>query len=237
MICLFLIIPKCRKFDEQVLFQLAIARTMNTICEYYIVYYIINQHFIVINVIYTVYMQTDFVLLMWMFVFSKNLYDKVVNVFSIEKPTMFIRFVVIWTVSIPIGLLCPFLINIRKFRLYYEVYAHVKLFIIIVNSLFFFKIFYVAITKANGTRNVRDIVKFAIIAFILICISSLQVFLTDILSFYYYKYMTLINIFCVMNSYQVVAFGVIFLNLASSNTNKSLVKSVSIKLSDLVKRP
>ncbi|CAK1583030.1 unnamed protein product [Parnassius mnemosyne] len=235
-ISFFILIPKCRNFDEEVLLQLTIARTLNTICEYCIMY--VRSSNVIKDIIYTMYMQTDLVLVLWMFVFSKNLYNKVVYVFPVEKPNLVVMSGLIWIISLPVGLICPSLLKLKHnvyFNIYYKVYAHIKLFVIVVNALIFFKIFSVAIRKGkSNAHSVKHYVKTAIIAFILICITSLQVLVTDILSFYYYSYTMLVKIFCVINSFQVIAISVIFVSLVNSKRNESAFRTISIQLKELV---
>ncbi|CAH2041679.1 unnamed protein product, partial [Iphiclides podalirius] len=233
-VALFVAIPKCRKFDEKLLFQLTLARTLNTGCEYHIMCVPFTST-VLKDIVFATYIQTDLVLVLWMFVFSKNLYNKVVLVFAVDKPRLALTAALIWTATLPFGALCPFLLKIRCFTIYYQVYAHLKLLITLVNALIFVEIFNVAIKRGSSTgRNARDLVKSSIVAFILICITSLQVLVTDILSFYYYQYKMLVNLFCVVNSYQVVAISVIFVILTQSKTKQSVFKSVSFKLREFV---
>lgn len=235
-IVLFLLIPKCRKFDEKLLFQLTLARTLNTSCEYHIMCIPFDYSTTIVkDVVFGLYIQTDFVLVLWMFVFSKNLYNKVVLVFGVDRPSLVLTTALIWTVTLPVGALCPFLLKIGYFSMYYNVYAHLKLLITVVNALIFVKIFNVAIRRGStASRNTKDLVKTSIVAFILLCITSLQVLVTDILSFYYYQYTMLVNLFCVVNSYQVIAISVIFVILTKSQTRGSVLKSMSMKLREIV---
>lgn len=237
---LFVVVPNSRKFDEIILCQMAIARTLYTVCEYNIMFYFQYYGYIVKNAIFVLYFHSDVVLLCFMFIFSKNLYNKVVVVFPLQSYNLMVTTVVVWTVPLIVSLLCPFLINIHDeyFQIFYNVYAHVKFFTCILNALVFIEIIRVAFSRSatNNTRNVRDFLKTSLIAFVLVSVTSLQLLITDIISYYYKQILSqlLVLIFCVINSYQVVALTGILFVLVRSKMNDSIVRLISIKLDDLM---
>lgn len=236
---ILLLIPNSRKYDEKVLSQMTAARFLNTLCEFLIC----NGKFasgIWSEVVYALYFHSDFALICWMFVFTKNLYDKVVLVFVFEKLSMLVVSCLVWTLTAPIGILCPVLLTLSEgsfFQLYYKVYSHVKFFILLLNALVFFEIFHVAIRiGVDKSKNIRHLVKTAIIAFILICITSLQVLVSDLLSYFKNddQKMFVIFVFCVINSFQAIAITIIFIILARKKVSDSMLMVISVKLKKLI---
>ncbi|CAH2090108.1 unnamed protein product [Euphydryas editha] len=237
---LFVLVPNSRKFDEVILCQMTIARTLYTVCEYDIMFYVKYYDYIVKNSVFVLYFHSDVVLLCLMFIFSKNLYNKVVVVFPLQSYNLMVTTVAVWTVPLLLSLLFPFLIKINDeyFEIFYNVYAHIKFFICILNALVFVEIIRVAFSRnaSNSTRNVRDFLKTSLIAFVLVSVTSLQLLITDIISYYYKQIRSqlLVLIFCVVNSYQVVALTGILFVLVRSKMNDSIVRLISIKLDDLM---
>lgn len=217
-IVLFVIRPRIRKMDQKVLTQLTVARLMNTILEFLVGNYLFNIY--TLDVIFALYMQTDVVLICWMFVYTKNLYEKVVLVFVLQKWNFILLSVLIWTVvSIPLGVLCPVFLSCfpDHFTTFYAVYTWLKFIVLSLNILFFCRIFYVIVNKSkNSNRNFTEIIRTCVISFILVCITSLQVFVNDIFS---YIDAVKTNAFCLINSYQAIAVTIIFLILARNNAN------------------
>lgn len=208
---LFKIRPQLRKMDQKILTQLTVARLLNSILEYLMTCGVFNLY--TRDVTFALYLQTDIVLVCWMFVYTKNLYDKVVLVFALQKWNFVILSVLIWILTIPLGVLCPVFLMLGYFTEFYQAYSLLKFAILTVNVLFFCRIFYVIINRSkNSNRNFTEILKTCIISFILVCLTSLQVFVNDILSFLEVNITT--NAFCVINSFQAIAATIIFLILA-----------------------
>lgn len=214
---LFKILPRIRKIDQKILTQLTVARLLNTLLEFIMSHMLFNLY--TRDIIFALYLQTDAVLVCWMFIYTKNLYDKVVLVFALQKWNFVHLSLLIWLLTIPIGVLCPVFLILEYFTEYYKVYAWLKFIILTVNVLFFCKIFYVIITRSKkSNRNFTDIIKTCVISFILVCITSIQVFVTDILS-YLEASDNVTDPFCIINSFQVLAVTIIFLILAKNSGN------------------
>uniref|UniRef100_A0A2H1WAB5 SFRICE_023168 n=1 Tax=Spodoptera frugiperda TaxID=7108 RepID=A0A2H1WAB5_SPOFR len=198
---LYKIRPKIRKLDQKILTQLTVARLINSIMEMLMTDQYFNDY--TKDLVFALYFHTDAALISWMFVFTKNLYEKVVLVFVLKKISFLILSLLVWIIVIPIGVLCPVSLVVDFFLDYYKVYSWLKFIVLTMNLLFFGKIFYVIATRNQKTnRNMKDIVKTCIISFVLVCMTSLQVFINDILS--YLEMTTLSNIFCLINNYQVI---------------------------------
>ncbi|KAL4715661.1 hypothetical protein ACJJTC_006240 [Scirpophaga incertulas] len=75
-IIFFVLLKACRNVDEKILAQMTFARIMVTITEFCVTYNIVTSD-IGKDLIYTAYFYVDFSLVVWMLVFSKNLYDKI----------------------------------------------------------------------------------------------------------------------------------------------------------------
>lgn len=210
---LYKIRPKIRKLDQKILTQLTVARLINSIMELLMTDQYFNDY--TKDLVFALYFHTDAALISWMFVFTKNLYEKVVLVFVLKKISFLILSLLVWIIVIPIGVLCPVSLVVDFFLDYYKVYSWLKFIVLTMNLLFFGKIFYVIATRNQKTnRNMKDIVKTCIISFVLVCMTSLQVFINDILS--YLEMTTLSNIFCLINNYQVIPATVIFLILSKN---------------------
>lgn len=213
-IVLVIIRPKLRKLDQKILIQLTVARLLNSIMELLMTYQYFDDY--TKDPTFALYLQTDAVLVSWMFVFTKNLYDKVVVVFVTYKCNFLLLSVLIWTLTIPVGILCPVSLQNGFYIELYKTYAWVKFIVLTMNLLFFARIFWVIINKSNtGNRNMKNIVKTCIISFLLVILTSLQVFINDILS--YLEVTAVSEAFCLINSFQVVPATVIFLILAQNS--------------------
>ncbi|KAF9823397.1 hypothetical protein SFRURICE_006610 [Spodoptera frugiperda] len=199
---LYIIRPKIRKLDQKILTQLTVARLINSIMELLMTYQYFNDY--TKDLVFALYFHTDAALISWMFVFTNNLYEKVVLVFVIKKISFLILSLLVWIIAVPIGVLCPVSLVNDFFFDYYKVYSWLKFVVLTVNLLFFGRIFYVIATRNQQTnRNMKDIVKTCIISFVLVCMTSLQVFINDILS--YLEMTTLSNIFSLINNFHVVS--------------------------------
>lgn len=191
-------------------------------------------------VVCALYLQFDAALICWMFVFTKNLYDDIVKVFA-QKPSFTVVTAIIWGVSILIGLICPFLLILDKkyeseqnstmiFEAYYQIYSTVKLVILIVNLVMFWSIFKVVIQKNDKTF--RSVLKTCVVSFILVTISSVQVFLqvafSEILSHYLETYP---EWFALIHSYQIIPITSIFVMITQNGCrNESLTEQIMKKI-------
>lgn len=215
---LYVIRPEIRKLDQKILTQLTIARLSNTLFEYLLVN--LYSSLDTSGLIFACYQYTDTVLVCWMFVYAKNIYNKLVSVFVLEW-NFIKQSLVIWICAIPVGALCPTFMEMKFYTEYYQSYVWVKLLVLLVNLTFFFRILLIVIHKSykgNVSRNVVDILKTCIISFILVCITSLQallqVVLTDVMTYFKEG-----SVFFVLNSFQAVADTIIFLILAKNCVN------------------
>lgn len=217
---LFYYRKEVRKIDQKILTQLSVARLMNTIVEYLSAdtEHVANNSPVKTTLI-TFYVQSDAALICWMFIYTKNIYDKVVQVFFLEKWSSLRLSLVIWFGSLPVGLLYPLFIKRNIAEDYLKAYNIIKFLTLSVNLLFFCKIFYViAIKHSTNSVNFGRLLKSCVISFLLVCITSLQVALTDWLSFYI-KDSMIATTFCVINSYQVLAISIIFTILSKNASN------------------
>lgn len=227
---LFSLIPSCRKLDLKILTQITIARLINTAFEFIIMKDLVYSTWTLFasNLLYS---HSDCALVCWMFLFSKNLYDKVVQVFTTKKMTFALKSVIVWLITLPVGVLFPiftfngmFSNDYSYLSILYKSYAILKFVILIVNLLFFCRIFYVAITRRISGNN-QGVMRTCVISFILVSISSLQVLLTDFLSYFGHHLVTIV--FSVVNSYQVLLVMVIFVNLVRGFSGETLQKSIT----------
>ncbi|OWR48358.1 hypothetical protein KGM_205462 [Danaus plexippus plexippus] len=236
---LFIMVPGCRKFDEIILTEMTTSRLLYTTCECYIMFYVQYNGFIVKTVLLVLYIHTDITFVVLMFVFTKNLYNKLVVVFPLPTYNIVLTSVTTWLTPFLISLLCPLLLNMKGsfFNIFYTSYAHIKFVVCVLNGFIFVEILRVAFKRGVGSnRNIRDYLKTACINFVLVSITSLQVCVTDVISYYYsvIRSHTLVLIFCVINSYQVLALTGIFVVLVRSKLNDSMIRLISIKLNNLM---
>lgn len=218
----FLFYPPCRKYDEKTLCMLSFARTMNSITELCIVSGAFKKN--AYDIILVSYFYWDFVLVCWMFVFSKNLYDKVVAVFNVSQYSLTKVSIFIYAFSMLPALPCCLIgyMDFKIFQIYYKAYACTKFVLLITNSYIFVRIFHVTFkNRGNHTRNVTHIVKAAIVSFILLCMTSLQTFIVDVYALIGYPGCLVTLSFCVINSFQTLAMTIIFAVLISSKIRKS----------------
>lgn len=223
----FFFYPPCRKYDEKTLCMLSLARTMNSIVELCLVNGVFKD---VYNIILVFYFYWDFVLVCWMFVFSKNLYDKVVAVFNVSQYSLTKVSTIIYTFSILPAFPCSLIryMDFYIFQIYYKVYACTKFIMLITNSYIFVRIFHVTFKNhGNHTRNVTHIVKAAIVSFILLCMTSLQTFVVDIYALIGSPGCFITLSFCAINSFQTLAMTIIFAVLISSKIKKTSRVAVS----------
>lgn len=174
------------------------------------------------DITFILYMQTDAVVICWMSIYTKNLYDKVVIVFPL-KNWKFLRLSLLgWLLTIPIGLLCPILLILDHFIEYYKVWVSLKLIVLSMNMLVFCKIFYVIINKCIESKtNFAGIMKACVISFILVCITGLhallQCMLEHVLTYLWSPVnMTWIDACYILNSFQAIPITVIFLILTKN---------------------
>lgn len=212
----------CRKYDEKTLCMLSFARTMNSIAELFVMKLIFKN---VYHIILMTYFYWDFVLVCWMFVFSKNLYDKVVAVFIVSQYSLTKVSIFIYTFSIVPALPCVLIgyMDLKTFQIYYKAFACAKFLLLIINSYIFLRIFYVTFKNHGNlrTRSITHIVKAAIVSFILLCMTSLQTFIVDIYALVGRPGCLIPFTFCIINSFQTLAMTVIFAILITSKRRKS----------------
>lgn len=228
---LYAVLPSSRKLDQKILTQLTLARLANVILEYFVMNGSSTDTKIR-DALFALYFQTDAALVCWMFVFTKNLYDKVILVFALKKISFVLVSVSIWLLTLPVGLLCPLFLNVdsdKNFDTFYFVYSIVKFIILFLNLIFFCRIFWVAISRRTD-RDLKGLLRTCAVSFILVCITSLQVLLTDLTAFFADENMEMLNYaFSVLNSYQVLPITVIFVIL-SKPINESIRKTIVLKL-------
>lgn len=228
-----------RRFDEIVITQLAAARIANSISEFLILYGEITL--MKRNVLFFFSFYTDFVLVCWMFVFTKNLYNKFVIVFTSDCNRWFFTSAIVWAIPLPVGLGPAFDITIDQFLIFYNVYCVLKFLLLIIISIIFIKMLRVAVKSYRSdavNKKLRDTLKICIFHFIILCISCLQVLLTDIISTMIYSNLlgdSAILWNCVVNSYQVCAVFVIFVILVKGHMKKDKIKTILRRFSSVLR--
>lgn len=225
-VVLYVRIPASRKVDLKILTQITVARLIHVVLEFVIMEDLIIDDWTRF-IAFMVYGTSDCALITWMFLFSKNLYDKVIQVFTTKKVTFVLKSVLVWVLALPIGVLFPTLLHyelIYYFGVWCKVYSSLKFAVLVVNLFFFCRIFYVAM-KRKLSGNVKGVVRTCVISFILVSISSVQVLLTDLLSFFDQNLVGVV--FSVINSYQVLAVMIVFANLVRGFSGMSLHKAIS----------
>lgn len=224
-IFIFIRVSQSRIIDEIVLTQLSLARILNTCSEFVLIFETLNDP-IARSALQFWNFYTDFVLPCWMFVFTKNLYDKVVSVFHQDwQKRIWTVTIVVWILPIPGAVIATYILryNTNYFHLFFNIYCILKFIIVIINSVLFIVIFKISFTmnKSNRyNRKWKSLLRTIIVAFILSCVSFIQVLTTDILSIFNGSNM-LIEIFCVLNSFQVVAVTDIFIVIVRNNCTRS----------------
>lgn len=234
-IIFFLLIRKSRKTDEKILAQITFTRNLVTVCEYYMYY--IQKTRLSNDIMFTIYFVSDFALVCLMLVFAKNLYDNIVTVFSSRKIRLICISIIVWVISLVFGFICIFILkyHINYFELYCKlIYASIKFLIVTINLLIYFRIFYVAFKRGSeSTRNVKDVIKTAFVAFLLVTTTCLQVVITDLISYFRNIPTVLVKTFCVINSFHAVFITLIFVIILKSKISDSVLKTVRLRLSEL----
>lgn len=233
---LLVLISSCRKFDEKVLIHIAVSRTMNTICEYYYTYHIMGpEPSIFYEPALVLIFHTDLMIACWMFVFTKNIYNKVVLVFSNHNWSVYAVAISIWHLTLLIGLINLFILKIfpQYYEHFYNAYCIAKFLIAIINIGLFLRIFAVVATRGPSTgRSLKDVIKTSVMAFTLVLTNGIQVLTTDLLSFFIGYHEILINIFFVINSFQVIPVTAIFLILLRGKIKGPILQTVSFRLKE-----
>lgn len=241
--CLFIqmsiyIVPLNRKLDQKILTQLTIARLLNIVFEYGSMYE--SKNSVQTCVIIMMYFYSDAALVCWMSVFTKRLYDRIVIVFTEEMN--FVRVtVLVWLLSLPIGLICFALMFFHANYIFKfcSVYCIVKCVVLSLNLLVFCRIFRVVFT-VKAERNFKSTLKTCIISFLLLSITSIQIFIrfffTDATPFFLpthddYRNSFLI-LFSLLSIYQVTAITLIFIMIlnAANKSDQSILEQIVRKL-------
>ncbi|CAG9788276.1 unnamed protein product [Diatraea saccharalis] len=170
-----------------------------------------------------------------MFVFSKNLYDKIVIVYTRTKLSLLVVSILVWSLSLPFALIAIFTLKLSDptyFYLYYKIYACLKFVIVSTNAVIYVKIFYVAFKKRmNRQRNISDISKTAFMAFLLVITTCLQVFITDVLSLF--NITVSVKIFGVINSFHAVLITIIFITILRAKMRESDARTTNVTMTEL----
>lgn len=224
-IVLYIKRPTLRKSDPMMLTQLTVARLINSVLELLITRSLINLY--TRDLMFAMFIQTDAASVCWTVVYTTKLYEEFVQVFVNKKCNFCVLSVLIWTViTIPLGVLCPVFLYCGHFIEYYNVYIILKLIVLTINVLFFFRIVFVIITKSyNSNRNFSAHIKTCAITFVLICIAGLQQLSLLIISDFLIQFSFDVNVsdklldsVLIINSYQTITITIIFLILAKNST-------------------
>lgn len=190
---------KIRKYDQKLLMQLAVARLIHSALFYLMIYYR-EKLFYVIG-LSGLPMMTEIALRWWMFIYTKNLYEKMVKVFVSEKWSFLQLSLVIWITS-PLltalfhGLICLLWefdalgFHFRPVSITLTVFKAIPL---CVNFVLFIIVFYTIvktkmtarncdrITNVNFNIKFTIVIKICVISFILVSLTSVQLFVVDVL--------------------------------------------------------
>ncbi|PZC82211.1 hypothetical protein B5X24_HaOG211019 [Helicoverpa armigera] len=213
-VLLFVGLPRVRKMDQKILTQLTAARLINNIMEFLISNMIMNEY--TLDVTFALYLQTDLVMICWMFVYTRHLYEKVVLVFTLHKWNFILLSVLIWTIMIPSGVLCPITLMLGYFQQYYNLCAGLKFIVLAANIVFFCRILHVMVSRSRVCeRNVSDIIKTIVITLLFVFLTILQVLVNDILSVFNVQSAT--DVFFIINSYQPLVATILFVMLSMNS--------------------
>lgn len=216
---ILIFIPKTRNLDQKIIIQLTLVRVIYSITEYEIIY-VEPMSSALVFILFSVYQQCEVVFLCWTFVFTKNLYNKIVIAFKTDKFHYALYTFLIWISGYLIGMMCPILLNYSyyHYKIFYLVFAFAKLCVICYNVWLFYGIYSVLI-KCRTTKhenNVKDVLKICINTFIIVSISFLHVFIFDSLTFFCGRNIIVSYISGILNSFQTTAFTIIFMILVHS---------------------
>lgn len=241
-IFLYVVLPSSRKLDQLILTQLTIARMGNVIDNYVMISLQINDLSVLCaHITLGLHLLTDSTITFWMFIFTKNLYDKVIQVFTLRETNFVLLTVCIWVLTLPIGIVCPLFlsINYTYCNIFYYSYVVVKCIILLINFLFFCKIFWVIVTIKTD-RDLKRLLRTCVVSLMLLFITSLQalveVMFVDVTSYFLLliKFKDLGYTFKVLNSYQVIAITAIFVVLSRDTQHNSIQKTLVMRLKKIM---
>lgn len=148
--------------------------------------------------------------------------------------------VLVWTVTFPIGLICPILMKLemtysnsaefKYLNIAYMDYSIVKVMILVINLYLHGVIFKEAVMKGN-------ILKTCLVSFALANITSAQTMAQIIVSDLQFEitypdvlYPDVALVFSVINSYQIIPITAMFVMLVQNQSKESLTKLIVRKL-------
>lgn len=200
-----------RRLELMILTQLSLARLFNVILEYLMINVSLATPMILEGV-FALYLQTDATLIVWLFIFTKNIYDKYITVYK-SKMNFALLSAIVWIATIPLGILFPVFLTIDcnnrsryYFKMFYELYTIMKFITLAVSLIMLGKVCAVELKRSN--KGLLRVFSF----FLMISIPTLQVLLSDACSFGFGD-QEVSTMFSVVNSYQVIVFTIIFVVL------------------------
>lgn len=241
-ILLYVVVPSSRKLDQMILTQLTIARMGKDIDNFVMMALQINDlEVLCAHVTLGLNLLTDAAITFWMFIFTKNLYDKVIQVFTLRETNFVVLSVCVWLLTVPIGIVCPVFLsfNFRYCNIFYIAFVVIKFIILSINFMFFCRIFWVIINLKTD-RDLKRLIKTCVVSLILLLITSLQaiveVMFVDVSTYFFVliKYKDLGHTFKIINSYQVLAITAIFIVLSRDPQHDSIKKTLVVKLKNIM---
>lgn len=165
------------------------------------------------------YQQADLVVICWMCVFTKNLYNKIVIVFTEENFHYLRCTLLIWIPNFFIGVLCQVITEYCGFY-YYGIFDIVcscaVLCVLCYNAWLFINVYVVVIKRNTSEGRIKDIIKSCVIAFIIVTISFLQVLTINLLKYLCSTNIIIQKISAIVNAFQAIAMSIIFMILVKN---------------------
>lgn len=241
-IFLYALLPSSRKLDQMILTQLTIARMGNNIGNYVMMALNIKDLAVLCaHPTLGIHLLTDSAITIWMFLFTKNLYDKVIQVFTLKETNFVIVSVCVWLVTIPIGVVCPIFLSFdyNYCNIFYFTYVLLKCIVLMINFLLFCRIFWVIMTIKTD-RDLKGLLRTCVISMMLLFVTSLQalveIMLVDVTAYFLLiiKFSDLGHSFKVINSYQVIAITAIFIVRSRDVEQNSIQRTIAIRLKKIM---
>ena len=213
--------PKLSHVDQNILIQLTVARLLTTCLEFVLntlrvdIYYRTTEENMLVSLFYHLFA----VVMLWMFVYAKNLRDQVMSKPVSQQWSLTAVSLLIWCFMIPMGVLnfaFSFAAKYEYLTVYFKVFSAITVLILTLNVLFNCEILYQIISWKLYYTNI--IIKF-VTSFILVYVIAIGVIMTT----YFTVSKTVSFFFLVFNVFLVIPITVMFVIPAGSG--KAISKS------------